>query len=397
MRAPTTRTPRMLAVVCALGLLAACSSAEEPDSPDTEESDSPDAEEPDSPDAEADGVLAGVCSETVVIQADWEPEAEHGGIYALLGDEYEIDVNAKSVTGPLLAGGEDTGVDVEIRIGGSPVGYQSAQSLLYQDRDILLGYGRVSEYLVTNDATPVVSVLATLERSPFAVYWDTETYPDVEEIADLAAEDVTILMGSEPTVWEEYLLGEGIVTQAQIDKSEAPKPATFIAAQGEVAEAGFISAEPYLYEIEVAEWQRPVTAQLIHDTGYPEYFQSLVVRAEDVTEQADCLAALVPILQQAEVDYITDPAATNALIVELVEEYDTGWVYTADLADWSLETQIEYGLVGNGEDDTLGNYDLGRVQTLIDIIAEYTEYDVSGYAPEDLVTNEFIDTSIGLP
>jgi len=142
---------------------------------------------------------------------------------------------------------------------------------------------------------------------------------------------------------------------------------------------------------------RPVTGQLIHDTGYPEYFQSLVVRAEDVTEQAECLSALIPIMQQAEVDYVTDPAATNALVVELVETYDTGWVYSADLADWSLATQLEYGLVSNGDDDTLGNYDLDRVQQLIDLIDEYTEFDVSGYAPEDLVTNEFIDPSIGLP
>lgn len=371
-------------------LLAACSS----DSDDTDETTTPDV------DAEAavdDGVLAGVCPDTVVIQADWEPESEHGGIYALLGDEYAIDTDAKSVTGPLMASGEDTGVDVEIRIGGSPVGYQSAPSLLYQDPDIMFGYGRVTEYLVTQEDTPVVSVLASLEKSPYSIYWDTETYPDAETIADLKGAGVTILMGPEPTVWESYLIGEGIVDEAQVDKSDAPKPGTFIAAGGEVAEAGFISAEPYLYEVEVADWARPVTGQLIHDTGYPEYFQSLVVRADDVTEQAECLAALVPIMQQAEVDYVTDPAATNALIVELVETYDTGWVYSADLADWSLATQVEYGLVSNGDDDTLGNYDLDRVQELIDIIAEYTEFDVSGYTPEDLVTNEFIDTSIGLP
>lgn len=383
-----TRSRSAAALLAGTMLLAACSSGS--------------AEETATPDVDAEpavdgGVLAGVCPDTIVIQADWEPEAEHGGIYALLGDEYEIDTDAKSVTGPLMASGEDTGVDVEIRIGGAPVGYQTAPSLLYQDRDIMFGYGRVTEYLVTQEDTPVVSVLATLEKSPYAIYWDAETYPEAETIADLKEYGATILMGSEPTVWESYLIGEGIVDESQVDKSDAPKPGTFIAAGGELAEAGFISAEPYLYEVEVAEWGRPVTGQLIHDTGYPEYFQSLVVRAEDVTEQAECLSALIPIMQQAEVDYVTDPAATNALVVELVETYDTGWVYSADLADWSLATQLEYGLVSNGDDDTLGNYDLDRVQQLIDLIDEYTEFDVSGYAPEDLVTNEFIDPSIGLP
>jgi hypothetical protein len=391
MRTSTTRgLQRSAAVLCVIGLLAACSSEDDGDTQTSEPETT--AEE-----GASDGVLAGVCPETVVIQADWEPESEHGGIYQLLGDTYDIDTDAKSVSGPLMAGDEATGVDVEIRIGGASVGYQTAQSLLYQDTDILLGYGRVTEYMVTQDTTPVVSVLATLEKSPYSIYWDTETYPDATTIEDLKADGVRILMGSEPTVWEEYLLGEGIVDASQVDKSEAPKPATFIAAAGEVAEAGFISAEPYLYEVEVPEWQKPVTAQLIHDTGYPEYFQSLVVRSDDVAAQAECLTALVPILQQAEVDYVTDPARTNGLIAELVETYDTGWVYTVDLADWSIATQLEYELVSNGDDATLGNYDMDRVQTLIDIITEYTDYDVSGFAPEDLVTNEFIDTSIGLP
>lgn len=385
-----SRSAAAVLLVSTLALSACSSSPEESDGSDT-------AAAGDSADPAASaGPLAGVCPDPVVIQADWEPESEHGGIYALLGDDYTIDADQKSVTGPLMASGEPTGVDVEIRIGGAPVGYQTAQSLLYQDQDILLGYGRVSEYMVTQEDTPVVSVMATLEKSPYSIYWDTQTYPDATTIADLKADGVTILMGSEPTVWESYLLGEGIVDESQVDKSDAPKPGTFIAAGGTLAEAGFISAEPYLYEVEVADWARPVTAQLIHDTGYPEYFQSLVVREKDVTEQADCLSALVPIMQQAEVDYVTDPAATNALIVELVDTYDDGWVYSADLADWSLQTQIDYGLVSNGDDDTLGNYDMDRVQTLIDIIAKYTDFDVSGYAPEDLVTNAFIDPSIGL-
>ena len=80
--------------------------------------------------------LAGVCPDPLVIQLDWEPESEHGGIYQLLGDAYEIDVDAKSVRGPMVAGGEETGIDVEVRIGGFAVGFQPVQSLLYQTRHL---------------------------------------------------------------------------------------------------------------------------------------------------------------------------------------------------------------------------------------------------------------------
>ena len=52
--------------------------------------------------------------------------------------------------------------------------------------------------------------------------------------------------------------------------------------------------------------------------------------------------------------------------------------------------------MGNGDNNTLGDFDMDRVVGLLDIIAQVTDADVSGLAPEDLVTNEFIDFSIGL-
>ena len=39
----------------------------------------------------AAGSLAGVCPETVVFQTDWNPEAEHGQLYNMVGDGYEVD------------------------------------------------------------------------------------------------------------------------------------------------------------------------------------------------------------------------------------------------------------------------------------------------------------------
>lgn len=372
-------------------VVAACS-----DDGDEDEATVDTTEEGSGPEAAGDGALAGVCPETVVIQADWEPESEHGGVYQLLGDDYEVDTDAKKVTGPLLAAGEDTGVDVEIRIGGASVGYQPIQSVMYQDQDILLGYVRVSEIMSSQADVPVVGVMSTMEKSPFAVYWDAETYPDAETIEDLKAEGVPILMGSEGNVWQDFLVAEGIVDESQVDRSDQDKPAAFVGAGGSVAEAGFASAEPYMYEFEVPEWGRPVNLQLVHDTGYPEYFQTLAVRTDAVEENSDCLAALVPILQQAHVDYATDPAAANELIIDLVEQYDDGWIYSPGMAEWSIERQAELGIVGNGDDDTIGDYDEERVQTLLDIVGEVTDVDVSEYTPDDFVTNEYVDESIGL-
>ena len=49
--------------------------------------------------------LAAVCPETIVIQTDWFPESEYGAVYNLLGDDYEIDVDNKIVSGVADLGG----------------------------------------------------------------------------------------------------------------------------------------------------------------------------------------------------------------------------------------------------------------------------------------------------
>jgi uncharacterized protein with GYD domain len=339
--------------------------------------------------------LAGTCPDPLVIQLDWEPESEHGGIYQLVGDGYEIDVDAKSVRGPLVAGGEDTGIDVEVRIGGFAVGFQPVQSLLYQDQDIFMGFVRATEVMASYADVPIVSVMATFEKSAFAVYWDPATYPNVDEIADLKDEGATILLGR-PDVFQDYWVAEGIMAESQMDLSDQPKPAAFIGQGGAVAEAGFATAEPYIYEVEVPEWGKPVRTQLIHDTGFREYFQALGVRAADATGRADCLREVIPIIQQAHVDFLNNPDSTNQLILELVDTYDTGWIYTEGVADFAVSTMLELGIMGNGANDTLGDFDMDRVVELLEIIDRVTDADVSGLSPEDLVTNEFIDYSIGL-
>lgn len=382
MRQATLR--RFLAVVAvgAIGLTAVACSSDSESSSDTTSGEA------------RTGELAGICPETVVMQLDWEPESEHGPLYNLVGPGYTIDTNNKRVTGPLYAQGEDTGVDVEIRMGGIAIGFTPVESLMYTDTDILLGLLRLTEAMANFETTPTVGVMAMFEKSPIAFYWDPETYPEAETVADLKGDDVTIMMGR-PDVFIDWMVQEGVINESQVDLSDAPKPATFVGAGGALAELGFITAEPFLYEVEVPEWGKPVKAQLLHDIGFPEYFQSLGVREADLTEQADCLEKLMPIIQQSTVDYFADPAATNDLIVELVNEYDTGWIYTLPAAEFSVGEQIDKGIVGNGSDDAVGDYDPTRVQDLIDIIGTVTDAPVEGLSPDQLVTNQFLDQNIG--
>ncbi|MGF1647463.1 MAG: ABC transporter substrate-binding protein, partial [Kineosporiaceae bacterium] len=386
------------AVAAAAAALVACG-ADDGDTGDEGDS-SPAAADGDGATASAaGGSLAEVCPSPLVIQTDWNPEAEHGALYEMIGDDPQVDAEAKIVTGPLVAGGEETGIDLEIRVGGPAIGFQSPSAQMYLDPDITMAYVSTDEAARVSADQPTVAVVAPLEINPQIIMWDPETYPDVEGIAALGEAGVRTLY-FEGAAYMDYLLGEGILAADQVDGSYSGTPEVFVASGGEVAQQGFATAEPYIYENEVTQWAKPVDFELIHDTGFPVYAAPLAVRAGELEDLSPCLERFVPIAQQAQVDYVADPAETNELILRLVEEYDTGWVYSAGVAEFSVAQQLELGIVGNGPDGTLGNFDLDRVQEVLDIVTPLYEEQgtpvAEGLAPEDLVTNEFVDESIGL-
>ena len=98
-------------------------------------------EETTAPEATADAVsLAGVCPDTITFQTDWNPESEHGFLYNMVGEGYEVDAAGLRVTGPLVSKGADTGVKIQVRAGGPAVGFSSPTSLMYQDPEIFLAF-----------------------------------------------------------------------------------------------------------------------------------------------------------------------------------------------------------------------------------------------------------------
>ncbi len=338
--------------------------------------------------------LADVCPDPFVIQTDWFPESEHGALYQMLGEDISIDAGKKFVSGPLVAGEDETGIDLEIRSGGPAIGGTVAATT-YTDESITLAYANTENQVLQNAETPLVSVVAPLEINPQIIYWDPETYPDVETLADLGEEGTTINVFS-GGVFAEVFVAQGIWNADQIDPSYDSSPARFISEDGNIAQQGFASAEPYLYENDFEEWGRPLAYQTLHDAGFEVYSQTLAVRQADLEELAPCLEQFVPIVQQAAIDYVNDPAATNEVIIDAVAEFDTFWTYDEGVAEYSVETQLELGLVGNGSDDTLGNMDEERVQGVIDQMRDAAMDVPQDLEASDLLTNEFIDTGIGL-
>jgi len=243
-------------------------------------------------------------------------------------------------------------------------------------------------------------VFAPFEKNPQMIMWDPASYPNVTSIADLGKTDAKVLYFNTAAYMEDYLIPTGVLKKEQTDGSYDGSPANFVSSGGKVAQQGFASAEPYIYQHEVSQWGKPVKFQLIHDTGYPIYSQAVSIRVGDLQTLTPCLKKLVPIMQQAAVSFVKSPANANKLILELVQKYNNGWVYSQGVADYAVKTMLDLGLVGNGPDKTLGNMEEARIQKIIDIVgpalAKSGKSIKDGLKATDLFTNQFVDPSIGL-
>ncbi len=360
----------------------------QPTSPPT----SPPTKPADEPAETAD--LSSVCPSPLVIQTDWFPEAEHGALYQLIGEGYTIDSELLTVTGPMIASGQETGIDVQVRTGGPAIGFNAPRVNMYTDDSIHLGYTTTDSQATAWAELPLISVIAPLEINPQIIMWDGDVYPDVDTIADLGEAGVTVNVFAGGG-FSDYFVATGVWSADQVDPSYDGSPARFIA-EGDIAQQGFASAEPYNYEFVFEDYGKAPKFQLLHDAGFQVYSQTIGVKPSDLEELRPCLEEFVPILQQAIVDFSSSPDRANAIIIETVAAFDSFWVYDQGLADYAVATMTELGLHGNGPDDTVGNMEESRIQKVIDDVRTAGLDVPDDLTASDMFTNEFIDPSIGL-
>jgi hypothetical protein len=350
--------------------------------------------------------LRGSCPSTVVIQTSWDPTAESfGALYALLGPNPQVDAKKKRVIGSLTtAEGKDTGVKLELRAGGPAIGFQQATAQLYADRSIHLAVANASDEVIQLSKTqPTVGVLALVDIDPQLILWDPATHPDWNIIADIGQTNAKVLYFGGDT-YMEYLTGTGILKKSQVDGSFDGSPARFIAERGKIAQSGYATSDPYVLQ-KTPEWGKPVKFQLVYDTGYPNYGSLLSIRSRDKATLAPCLKKLIPIVQRSQVEVHTKPEVQDRVIdltLKLSGAYRSGNPYTRESAEFALAQEQKLQLTGDGSppDGTIGNFDMGRIQRMIQIagpiFAAQRKPIKDGLKPEDVFTNEFVNPSIAV-
>ncbi|MGV9482655.1 hypothetical protein, partial [Gordonia aichiensis] len=243
------------------------------------------------------GALAGVCPATVVIQTDWYATPERAAAYQLVGPNGTVDVQKGAYSGPL----GDTGVNVEVRLGGPFLGGQPVPAQMYQDQSITLGFVPTDDAVRAAAKFPVTGVFASLDVNPQIVLFDPATYPQVSSWKDVPGTGAPVVY-SEGKLFMDYLIAHGDVSAAQADASFDGTPSRFVAERGKAMQQGYVSNEPYRWEHDVKGWLKPVKSLLVHESGYEIYPHAWSVRSGELDALAPCLSKLVPMLQQAQVD-----------------------------------------------------------------------------------------------
>jgi len=193
--------------------------------------------------------------------------------------------------------------------------------------------------------------------------------------------------------WARYFVAQGILTKDQIDSNYK---GNLLLATEDAAHQGFATSEPYKYE-NLSTGAVHVAYTLIHDLGWNSYAQNLAIRADKLEPLSACLKALVPMMQQAQLDYIAAPERANAIIKAAVVAFDSWWTQSdGDLANGAAQLR-DLHLVGNGDTPTFGDLEEARVN---DFIGKATPVlreqglEIGDITASDIVDNEFLNPDI---
>jgi hypothetical protein len=393
-----SRRWRPAAALLAVALLATACSGDDDDAGGDEGSQSavPSGESPYTTD------LSDVCPDPFVVQKDWLAEVEHAAFYQLIGPGGEMSEN--QYRGPL----GETGIELQIIDGGPGLGQgQNAIQTLTAGNlrfNVTADMAFVSsdDLAIYSAEYPAVGVVAPLDRSPQMLFWDPERYQDgFENVDQLIALDNTdgarIYVRSIDDSFGRYLVEQGVPAELFVEGYQGDGE-NFVANDGAWLNQGYSSNEVWDFE-NGREWERPVDYVYVSELGYDFYPSVPSVAADRLEELGPCLERLVPLIQQAQVDYIQDPAMVNQLLTDYNDgDYGAGfWKTPLELNEAGAQIMAEDDLVGNGNNATLGDFEMERVQTTIDNIVDSLDDRANPeVAPEDIVTNAFIDESIGI-
>lgn len=379
--------------VASIALLAACGSDDDAGS----ESDTTDAgSETETTDADAgsettEGAADGdaVCPQKLTIQTDWFPELEHGGTYQLIGPDGTADKDTVSYSGPVQEQYAVGGLE-EIQI--NTVKFDKLNSAILLDGEADMAYINMSDIIKDSAAVDMVAIAKTLDKDPQMIMWDPEQNP-IESPEDIAGTGAQVLHFP-GVAYIDYMIGLGYMTEDQSNPSYDGSDAAWVADGGSFFQQGFATNEVYKYENDI-QWKdgapAPVEFYTVGDLGFDNYPAAITMMRDKADELSECLALLVPAMQQAWVDFLNDPKPITDVMIDINVAHDGFWTLSEGLNEAGMELVESGDFAVNSPDGTYCSFDEERVQGLYDILAPIYEEQGTEIAEgiEGIFTNEY--------
>ena len=166
---------------------------------------------------------------------------------------------------------------------------------MYADRDITLGFVNTEQAAQLYTKTPTISVAAPMDISPGAIMWSPEEHPDWNTMVDIGQADDAKVLVTKDDLFPQYLVGTGILQANQLDDSYDGSPRS--SSRTRHGRPGRLLHQRAVRLPERApRLGAAVAFQLVHDTGFEAYTQTLSIRAGDKDKLAPCLRKLIPLI-----------------------------------------------------------------------------------------------------
>jgi len=291
----------------------------------------------------------------IVVQLNWYPEAEHGGLYAA------------------AAAGlyEAAGMDVEIRPGGraAPVA-----SELVMERCQFAFANADDVVLYRQQGADVVAVLAAMQDSPRCLLVRRDAgVTDFDGLAGMT------LQRQAGRPFLAFLRHRGVLEEVR----EVPYNGSVaqLVASPKVAIQAYSFAEPLLAAQQGVEVERLMVSEL----GWNPYSSVLVTSGKLVREQPARVRAFVQATRQGWQQYLQAPAAANELILAANQHG-----MTAEALAFGAEEIPTLALPESLPSERVGEMSLERWQTLVSQMAELGLVDPEKVAADACFTTEFL-------
>lgn len=352
--------------------------------------------------------LRDVCPNPLIIQKDWLMQPEHAAVMQLIGGIGEgAGVAAQGrYSGPLGS----TGIELVLLEGGAGIGMgdgETAYFTLYAGNSKArlkphLAFVSSATAMIFSERFPTTAVVAPLDVNPQVLLYDPATYPegfaDLEALIALADKaDAKIYVTSTAFGYAKFLVDAGVPEDLFVEGYRGDLE-NFVSHGGTWLNQGLATSEAWNLE-NGRGWQKPIAYSLLNNFGYDPYPSALAVASDKLEQLTPCLEHFVPLVQQAQVDYISNPVEINEAIIAFNEAglAASFWHTPRGMVESMLHVAIREGVVGNGHNDTLGDFDIERMERLLEAMRpNFDNRAKHNLQVSDILSNQFIDPTIGL-